>query len=135
MAMTVNDKNCGLDLQKISEATIRVREKFCTKTEEEIITALDLPDKAELGRLSAQTKLMPLWYNNPATGLTLLWAAKEALRKARGGHPLTGFTAMQLTEAAQPNKHCWLFTMRINSEKHLIPTFFYKDSAIALSVI
>ena len=117
LAMIVNERDCGLDLQKISEATIRVKEKFCIQTEEQIITALDLPD------------------NNPATGLTLLWAAKEALRKARGGHPLTGFTAMQLTEAAQPNNHCWLFTMRINNEKHLIPTFFYKDFAIALSVI
>jgi holo-[acyl-carrier protein] synthase len=135
LAMTVNERNCGLDLQKISEATIRVKEKFCTRTEERIITSLDLPDKAELGRLSAQTKLMPLRYNNPATGLTLLWSAKEALRKARGGHPLTGFTAMQLTEVVRPNMHCWLFTMEIKNEKHLIPTFFYEDFAIALCVI
>ncbi len=88
LAMTVNEKGCGLDIQKISEATIRVKEKFCSQTEEQIIASLDLPD------------------NNRATGLTLLWAAKEALRKARGGHPLTGFTAMQLTEAVRPNKHC-----------------------------
>ena len=117
LAMTVNEKGCGLDIQKISEATIRVKEKFCSQTEEQIIASLDLPD------------------NNRATGLTLLWAAKEALRKARGGHPLTGFTAMQLTAAVLSNKHCWLFTMRINSEKHLIPTFFYEDFAIALCVI
>jgi phosphopantetheinyl transferase len=117
LAMTVNERDCGLDLQKISEATIRVKEKFCTRTEERIITSLDLPN------------------NNPATGLTLLWSAKEALRKARGGHPLTGFTAMRLTEVVRPNMHCWLFTMEIKNEKHLIPTFFYEDFAIALCVI
>ena len=117
LAMTVNTRDCGLDLQKISEATVRVKEKFCTQTEEQIIAALDLPD------------------NNRATGLTLLWAAKEALRKARGGHPLTGFTAMQLTATVRSNDHCWLFTMGVKSEKHLIPTFFHEDFAIALCTI
>ncbi|MEN8134051.1 MAG: 4'-phosphopantetheinyl transferase superfamily protein [Thermodesulfobacteriota bacterium] len=117
LAMTVNERDCGLDLQKISEATVLVKEKFCSQSEEQIIASLDLPD------------------NSQATGLTLLWAAKEALRKARGGHPLTGFTAMQLTGAVGPNNRCWLCTLQINSEKHLIPTFFYKDFAIALCVI
>jgi len=117
LAMTVNERGFGLDLQKISAATVRVKEKFCTQTEERIITSLDLPD------------------NDRASGLTLLWAAKEALRKARGGHPLTGFTAMLLTAAVRSNNHCWLFTMGVKSEKHLIPTFFYEDFAIALCTI
>jgi phosphopantetheinyl transferase len=119
LAMTVAKRECGLDIQKISPATIRVREKFCARPEEQIITTLALPDPD----------------NHPAAGLTLLWAAKEALRKARGGHPLTGFTAMALTAAVQPNDQCWLFTLRVGREKHLLPTFFYKDFAIALSVI
>ena len=117
LAMTIKKGICGLDIQKISGATIRVKEKFCSPEEEKIINSLDLPDK------------------NQETGLTLLWATKEALRKARGGHPLTGFISMQLTEALTTSNHCWFFTIRINSEKYQIPAFFYKDFAIALSVI
>jgi phosphopantetheinyl transferase len=119
LAMTVKKRECGLDIQKISSATIRVREKFCARPEERIIAALALPDP--------QT--------NQAAGLTLLWAVKEALRKARGGHPLTGFTAMELTAAVRQADQCWLFSVRVGREEHLLPTFFYKDFAIALSVI
>lgn len=117
LAMTTENRDCGLDLQKISAATIRVKEKFCTPAEEKTVMALTLPDNIE------------------ATGLTLLWAAKEALRKARGGHPPTGFTAMQLTEVLSLSSHCWLFTMRLQNENHLVPAFFHEDFAVALSYV
>lgn len=117
LALTLNEKGCGVDIQKISEATVRVKEKFCSQTEERLISYLGLPD------------------NNPAIALTLLWAAKEALRKARGGHPLTGFTAMKMIETVRANTNSWLLTMMINNERYQIQTFFYKDFAIALSVI
>lgn len=116
MAMTVNDRQCGLDLQKISTATIRVKEKFCSGDEERIIASLNRPD------------------NNQASDLTMLWSAKEALRKARGGHPLTGFMAMQLTKATGSHNNCWLFTMGVNSEQYLISVFFYQDYAIAICI-
>lgn len=117
LAMTVNGRQCGLDLQKISMATTRVKEKFCSGEEEQLIASLNLPG------------------NSQANGLTMLWSAKEALRKARGGHPLTGLMNMQLTKTTTPHKNCWLFTMGVNSEQHLIPVFFYRDYTIALCII
>jgi len=153
LAIAVNEKECGLDIQKVSEATIRVKEKFCTEIEEEILSCLRLPDKTELGRLPAQTNLIPLkgvlkrvpssggdWAepvrcSNRATGPTLLWSAKEALRKARGSHPLTGFLAMQLIEVEQPDSNCWIFKLRVNNEKYLVSTSIKNDFALALSVI
>jgi 4'-phosphopantetheinyl transferase len=117
LAMAVQGLDCGLDIQQISPATIRVKEKFCNRTEERILSSHVRPEA------------------NQATGLTMLWAAKEALRKARGGHPLTGFTAMQLTEAVCPNNEFWLLKMQVKNERHLISSFFYRDFAIALCVV
>lgn len=119
LALTVRQRRCGVDLQKISPATIRVREKFCSQAEEQRLPALALPARATAR----------------AAGLTLLWAAKEALRKARGGHPLTGFIAMELTASVCPNDGSWLFTLQVNGEKHQIPTFFHEDFAVAICVI
>jgi len=114
--MAVNKGECGLDLQKISEATIRVKDKFCRDTEEDVVK-INLPD------------------NDRVEVLSLIWAAKEALRKALGGYPLTGFTAMQLSKVEQLESQYWLFTLRVRDETHLIRTFFYKDFAIAICVI
>jgi phosphopantetheinyl transferase len=116
LAMAVAGKACGLDIQKISEATVRVKEKFRTPAEEELI--------ASLGRS------LP-----PAAGLTLLWAAKEALRKGRGGHPLTGLTAMQLIGPIKKSGDCLLLTVRTADHIYPILASFYKDYAVALGVI
>lgn len=117
LAMATKKGRCGLDIQKISPATIRVKEKFCSQSEQQIITRLTLP------------------VADPAGGLTLLWAAKEALRKARGGHPLTGFTAMQLTEVLPSADQCRLFTIMVGNERYQLPTFFHDDYAIAWCII
>lgn len=117
MAMAVPEGSCGLDLQNISAATVRVKEKFCRPAEELLLTSRSQPGPAGADRL------------------TLLWAAKEALRKARGGYPLTGFTSMELAEVVQTDSHNWLLTLRVREMMYLIPTFFHMDYAIALSVI
>ncbi len=116
LAMAVSNKACGLDIQKISAATVRVKEKFCTPAEEEIISSLD--------------RSMP-----PPAALSLLWSGKEALRKARGGHPLTGFTAMRLTGAVEASPESWLLTMRAADDTYRILTFFHKDFATAICLL
>jgi len=115
-AMVTDQWSCGLDIQKVSEATVRVKEKFCTAEEEGIIASINLA-------------------NPPAFALTLLWAGKEALRKARGGHPLTGFTAMRLNGTVTIGEGHWLFTMQVQNNLYRILTFFYLDYAMALCVI
>ncbi|MGV1100754.1 4'-phosphopantetheinyl transferase family protein [Thiovibrio sp. JS02] len=66
------ETSCGLDLQLITPKIRAVRGRFLAEKEEEL-----------LGR-----EILPL--TGEAGALTLLWAAKEALRKMAGGAPLPG---------------------------------------------
>jgi 4'-phosphopantetheinyl transferase EntD len=63
VAMAVKAESCGIDIQKISEKTVRVVDRFCEPGELQL-----LQDRAP--------KL------NEKERLTLLWSAKEALKKA-----------------------------------------------------
>lgn len=63
VAMAAMTKSCGVDIQKISSQTIRVADRFSDPAEQGLL--LDtLPEMDE------------------STRLTLLWAAKEALKKS-----------------------------------------------------
>lgn len=80
-ALAVESGSCGLDIQKIVPTIHRVRQRFTGP-----------PELALLRR--AKEKL-------PETAaLTIIWAAKEALRKAAGITPLPGFLELGLTAAA-----------------------------------
>ncbi|MEJ2031464.1 MAG: 4'-phosphopantetheinyl transferase superfamily protein [Deltaproteobacteria bacterium] len=69
---------CGLDIQMLTTVVLKVQDRFSTSDERALLAEL----------LSA-----------PATvRLTLLWAAKEALRKAISGRPLAGFNELLLTK-------------------------------------
>lgn len=115
-ALVVSGLECGLDLQKISSATVRVKEKFCSPAESDIISNLKSVEK-------------------PETGLTLLWSAKEALRKGLGGHPLTGFMEMELVEAIPASENTWTFTMQTEDTLYRAIVFLYNDFAIAITTI
>jgi phosphopantetheinyl transferase len=114
-AIVVTGLACGLDVQKISGATVRVKEKFCSKSEEKILTSFIFTDP-----------------DQPATTLTLLWSAKEALRKALGGHPLTGFLVMTLDEIAPITENSWTFSILAKDRLHRIVVFMYQEYAVAI---
>jgi len=78
-AMAVSRGKCGIDIQQASDRTVKVRERFCTPAEFEILQGF-LPHADDTIRL------------------TLLWAAKEALRKAADTTPVPGFLELQLIE-------------------------------------
>ena len=78
-AMAVSRGKCGVDIQQASSRTVKVRERFCTPAEFEILQGL-LPDAVDTLRL------------------TLLWTAKEALRKAADSTPVPGFLELQLKD-------------------------------------
>ena len=80
-AMAVSKGLCGIDIQKVTERVVKVRERFCTPEEEHIIQSFF---KAPHEKQSA--------------ALTKLWAAKEALRKAANTNSLPGFLELELTE-------------------------------------
>jgi len=120
-ALTVRDRACGLDIQKISKAAIRVKEKFCHESEESLL-------------------LKPAPFSkDPSVGLNLLWAAKEALRKLRGGHPLTGFMEMKLAKIETVSELCWLLTFQLPNKTAAsscrIVVFLYEDFACAIAAV
>lgn len=95
-ALVLAARPCGLDLQKVNDTVVRVRERFCSEAE---------------GAL-----LRDGWVGQEARDevrLTLLWTAKEALRKGRGGVPLTGFLAMRLVAIELLGEQGWCFRLMV----------------------
>lgn len=69
---------CGIDIQQRRDSVVRVKSRFCQAVEEERLAA-------SLGEVEDVTRL------------TLLWAAKEAIRKAVVLPVLPAFDEMELT--------------------------------------
>ncbi len=72
---------CGIDFQKINPTVARVKNRFATATEQQIL----LDHSCGLSEMAL---------------LTLLWSAKEAARKAFPRQPLPGFMQLQLQRFA-----------------------------------
>lgn len=85
---------CGIDIQRNDQTLERISEKFCLPREVSLI----------------QNSL-------PETGTTdilgLLWAAKEAARKAFSATLLAGFLDMELTAVARLDGTCRNFSLRV----------------------
>jgi phosphopantetheinyl transferase len=87
---------CGIDIQENHPTLLRVKDRFCTHAEETILTnsleTLHLPDH-----------------------LTLLWAAKEAIKKAVTLDHMPGFLDLTLTQVhaltAMPDAEGWRFLL------------------------
>ncbi len=71
------ESSCGVDIQKISQTLIRVKERFCTDQEEHILSTV--PRHAD-----------------PLMQLAMLWAAKEAAKKALSIVNMPGFLDLVL---------------------------------------
>jgi len=110
---------CGIDLQYFTPTTARVREKFATTAEEKILAAT----------LGKQPEI---------TRLTLLWSAKEAIRKIAPITPLPPFQAMTLS-AVQPAGAEYLFLFSApeichNAHLRVVATVL-DDYALAASLL
>jgi phosphopantetheinyl transferase (holo-ACP synthase) len=77
-AMAIEKGLCGIDIQQVTPKIMKVRNRFCTREELKIL------EKS--------------FSMEPETPLTLLWAAKETLRKASNLDSLPGFMELQLLE-------------------------------------
>jgi 4'-phosphopantetheinyl transferase len=77
-AALVSDSVCGIDIQERSDTLGRVRDRFCSR-EEGCLLDLHIPGLDHLGRLS------------------MLWAAKEAVKKAFSSDGMPGFLDFMLT--------------------------------------
>lgn len=81
-AMATANGRCGVDIQKITPQVLKIKERFVDANEHGILTqACDR--------------------HQESSRLILLWAAKEALKKAIGARDLPGFLGLKLKRAAQ----------------------------------
>ena len=78
---------CGIDIQEITPALTRIKERFVWPQEEILLPQL-APD--------------------PLTALGLLWSAKEALRKTISLWPLLGLLENTLSAIAKEGNTCYL---------------------------
>lgn len=115
-ALVVAERPCGLDLQKVSDSVVRVRERFCSAAEDALLQG------EGTGREEVR--------------LTRLWAAKEALRKGRGGEPLTGFLVMRLMGVATLGDQGWCFRLAVaGAGEYPVVVFMADDFAVAVCVV
>jgi 4'-phosphopantetheinyl transferase EntD len=84
---------CGVDIQKTSDTLVRIKERFCTDQEEYILS-------------STKQK------NNPLMPLALLWAAKEAAKKALSVVVMPGFLDLVLDSIEKTDKGKLLFIFK-----------------------
>lgn len=84
---------CGVDIQQRSDALTRVRERFCLDEEEDLLQR----------QLCALDKL---WQ------LNLLWAAKEAAKKALSSQRMPGFLEFILSDIKQIDEESFILHFR-----------------------
>ena len=116
-AMAVNRGKCGIDIQQASGRTVKVKERFCGPAEFEMLHFL--PDAGDTMRL------------------TLLWAAKEALRKAADTTPVPGFLELQLMEISAASQGLWSLTFNYQdpaSANHQVAVGLVDDYLLAVTV-
>lgn len=78
--MAVDYGCCGIDIQEITQTTIKVKSRFLSQEEERFL--LSFPG---------------LQKHSTETAFTLIWAAKESFRKCFISNPILGFFEVCLT--------------------------------------
>ncbi len=107
---------CGIDIQFSAKNLDRVRERFCSEPEGELLEQ-ELDKSSNLSRL------------------TLLWSAKEAVKKMLSPGGIPGFQELHLRRIEQRNDTDMIFTFSRNSETTSIKTavsMIHDDYAVAI---
>ena len=113
---------CGIDLQMQKSALIKVQEKYCTEAETHLLA----------NRL-ANCELL--------TRLTLLWAAKEAGKKALSYWQMPGFLDLQLSALTSYPGYFSVSLKIINStnkhfpERITVVAAMFSDYAVAICLV
>ena len=120
-AMAVGRGLCGIDIQKITDRVIKVRHRFCSKREEQVLNSF-FSNSSE----------------RPETHLTKLWAAKEALRKVEKNSIVPGFLELELKRIkaipVSENTASWRFSFT-RKQSDLASDVGRKNYTVALSRI
>ena len=114
------ETGCGVDIQKTSDTLIRVKERFCTEQEERLLSGMQ--------------------GNGLLQGLALLWAAKEAAKKALSAAGMPGFTDLVLRAIDRTDgpESFFIFERirhnQIPGEKIRVITAFHQTSALGICI-
>ncbi len=92
---------CGIDLQEQKDNLLRVEEKYCSQTE-----------------LQLMTKFLPK--NSIKSYLSLLWAAKEAAKKALSSLQMPGFLELLLTPPIGSVADCHVFRLTVRIQDNIL---------------
>ena len=114
---------CGVDIQKITAAVERVQNRFSTEQEQKLLYdfAAASSDKAR-------------------DCLTLLWSAKEAIKKASNIQPLPGFLEITLRNIQKEDGYGYIFHLVFRRDKnkmesrHNVFAIRYNSSTLALTL-
>jgi phosphopantetheinyl transferase len=104
LALAIAAKTCcGVDIQKTSRTLIRVKERFSTDREEQLVAS-------------------NVRKNDPLMPLGLLWAAKEAAKKALSGAGMPGFLDLVLTDIEKIGEEEFLFIFEYSPRRDNAPS-------------
>jgi len=123
--MAAAEGRCGVDIQQVTPSVIKVHKKFAAPVELDILHSL--------------TGSRP-----EASQLTLLWAAKEALKKAIGTSVLPGFLGVELCGAATETdtklSKYFVFEFKLSDSvtgqagnRYAVAALFYKEHVLAFT--
>ncbi len=114
---------CGIDIQRQAETLLRVRDRYCTEAEYKLLQHI-LPAKASLTRLA------------------LLWAAKEAVKKAASHWRMPGFLDIEMTALERELNNCvsLSFIVKGSKNRHIpktikVVTGMFTDYSIAICIM
>jgi len=118
-ALAVSHICCGLDIQEITKKILKVKSRFASPAEEQIMYQLPC-----LKAFSEET------------GLTMLWSAKEAFRKSIVCKPMLGFLDISLLEVNGTLAQGFIgtFTCRRLTESRRLTAFFTLSNTFAVAI-
>ena len=118
----VAGRQCGIDLQEKKSSLIKVQDKYCIEDECMLLAAA-------------------LSEHEPLTRLAMLWAAKEAAKKALSDQQIPGFLDLKLNDL-QPIPNCSPLVLHLTHEKKQQPrkevrvvAGMFHDYALAICLI
>lgn len=106
------DAYCGIDIQDQKETLLHVVDRYCTTGEEALLQSA-LPPLSRLNMLS------------------LLWSAKESIRKVSSDGEIPGFLALQLI-SIEPVSDGYVFALSSNGKQFTVLCTFFKKHALAV---
>ena len=114
--------HCGIDIQRSEMKLERVKEKYCTTAENQLLQN-SLPNE------------------EPLALLTILWSTKEAVKKTCSHHWMPGFLDMEIIQIDKSSANSPILTVTVNNpgtgyldETYTVVTGMFSHYGIAICI-